>query len=723
MNMPPPPPPSHSKSTTQSAPRFTTKVLAGYPLPMASQYVPAWVEVLRTCGYPDTVLVLDFESYFDEDFDLRKLSTPEYVMDKRWEVLGLASLSMGGQLPFSDYEKRTQWHAGEEAVERYLRYAQANYGPDLAGVTVTMQNASFDATVLAMRYGIFPKYLIDTKSLALAWNTRAKNDLGTQAKRWGLPDKGETKDFKGATNRRGRYLPLSGRGKKRKPPQPRPLMDENQAEALGVYACNDAARQWEIFTILLPRLSNPKTELRIQQHSLELVTKPVLQADRALGLDLIQKMAVEPKTLADDLKLTEADLSGNISFDKLLTEALPDDPQRYKKHMPATEHKAAYWAYGLAKDDSQLALLKAHPSERVRKLVEARSAVKSWPLHAARVEKILAMSAAWGGLMPVPLQYWGAHTGRWTGGWGINLQNLPKKGHKLVQALRHLLTAPDGQTLVLVDLAGIEARVLAWIAGQWDLVSRFANKEEIYCGFAAKVLGKPVRKARKDDPPAIAKLYTQRRDLGKVGVLGCGYGMGKDRVVDYAATDPYNLKLTIEEAEKIVNVYRESNTAITGFWRAIEKAFVYTAKYKTPCVMERGLAFSSTDEIDVIITLPNGRELHYHKVRLEPGKYNDSISVYNEMEHSWEYLWGGTITENVVQAISRDVLIEAAMRLEDRQYHTAFHIHDEIVMAVPEAQAEECLHAAEEEMSKTPVWAPRLPLAAEGGVSKFYRKL
>ena len=238
---------------------------------MVAEYVPAWVQVLRDAGYPDTILVLDVEDYFDDEFGISKLSTPEYVMDKRWEVLGLASLCMGGQLPFSDYEKRTQWHAGEEATERYLRFLQASYGRDLAGVTVTMQNASFDATVLAMRYGIFPEVPYRYQS---PWPWRgireAKNDLGTQAKRWGLPEEGQrTKDFKGATNRRGRYLPLSGRGKKRKPPQPRPLMDENQAEALGVYACNDVARQWELFTVLLPRLSNPKTELQIAQHTLE----------------------------------------------------------------------------------------------------------------------------------------------------------------------------------------------------------------------------------------------------------------------------------------------------------------------------------------------------------------------------------------------------------------------------------------------------------------------
>lgn len=692
---------------------------------MASEYVPAWVRVLEDCGYPDQVVVLDFESYFDDQYKITTMSTPEYVTDKRWEALALSHTSVSAMLPYADYSGACE--VGELPILGYLLYLQKTYGKDLAGCTVVMQNASFDATVLALQYGIWPKYIIDTKSLALAWNTRTKNDLGAQAERWNLPAKlkSDTKSFTGCTLRRGRYLPISGRGKKRKPPEPRPLMTDDQIRAMIAYANNDVAREWELFTILLPRLSNPQVELRIQQHTLGLFTKPVLRADRTLGLDLIQKMTAEPQALLTELGLTDEEISGNISFDRLLTTALEaagDQPMRYCKAMKAG------MVFGLAKDDPELAALKAHPSEQVRKLVEARSAAKSWPLHAARVEKILAMAAACGGLMPVPLNYWGAHTGRWTGGQGVNLQNLPWKGHLLVKALRNLLISDEGQILVLVDLSGIEARVLAWIAGQWDLVQKFANKEEIYCGFASKVLGWNVRKARKDDPaPVVARYKWARDNIGKIGVLGCGYGMGAKEPGDETGTKPNyyfaGAGLDLAMSQRIVSVYRESNTQITGFWRAIEKAFAYTAKYHKPCVMERGLRFSSSEEIDVIITLPNGRELHYHKVRLTPGKFCDKIAVYHETEHRWEYLWGGTITENVVQAMSRDVLIEAGLRLEDRGYHTAHHIHDELVLAVPEEKAQECLNAAVEEMSKTPMWAIGLPLGAEGGISKFYRKL
>lgn len=688
---------------------------------MASEFVPAWVRVLEECGYPTDVVVLDFETYFDAEYTLRSMSTPEYIMDKRWEVLGLSHLHMTAPYPFADYEANAAMEIGQESVAAYLKYLQTTYGEQLERCTVVIQNAAFDASVLAMRYGIHPKFIIDTKALASSWNTRSKHDLDHLAKKFELPAKGDTKEFSECTLIK-RYFRPKVRGKLLAP-QVRPTMTDEQVVALCGYATNDAMREWEIFTILLPMLSNPKIELRIQHHTLELFTRPVLRLDADKARELIVGMEAEIDAIIAPTGLTRVDISGDNSFEWALSErlrAVGENPQQYMKVCKRGMMLA------LAKDDPERKLLAAHPDETIRNLIAARGALDSWPLHIKRVKRMMAMAAVCGGLLPVPLNYWGAHTGRWTGGQKINLQNLPWKGHALVVAMRNLLCAPDGHVLVMVDLAGIEARVLAWIAGQWDLVEKFANREEIYCGFATKVLGWPVRKATKTDIPAIAKRYKWARDnIGKIGVLGCGYGMGPKEPGNPTEPNYYfaGAGLDLAMAERIVKVYRESNTAITGFWRAIERAFSYTAKYKRPCAMERGLTFHSTKDIDVVITLPNGRELHYHKVRITPNNRSEQIAVYNEIEHKWDYLWGGTLTENVVQAMSRDVLIEAGLRLEDLGWHTAHHIHDELVLVSPEGRAEECKEIAIKEMSKTPVWADRLPLAAEGGISKFYRKL
>jgi DNA polymerase len=121
-----------------------------------------------------------------------------------------------------------------------------------------------------------------------------------------------------------------------------------------------------------------------------------------------------------------------------------------------------------------------------------------------------------------------------------------------------------------------------------------------------------------------------------------------------------------------------------------------------------------------VITLPNGGELKYHHVKIEPGQYGDMVSVYNDQTHSHDHLWGGALTENVVQAISRDVLAEALLRVEARGYHVAMHVHDELVACVPENQGEAALACEIEELSRRPAWAPELPLGAEGKMSRCY---
>lgn len=676
---------------------------------------------MKDVGYPGTVVVVDFESYFDNEYGLKTHSTVEYIQDKRWEALALA---------YGIYPETNEGVAvGEESIDLLLRSLRSTYGDDLAGCTVVMQNAMFDASVLALRYGMHPKHIIDSVCLARAWHTRTKHGLAAMAERFGLPAKGETENFLGCTLRRGRYIVHKGRGKKR-PPEMRPLMSMTKIDELTKYATRDIKITWEVFKRLLPRLSNPAIELRVADHCLRMFTQPALETDAVHGNTLIVGMqqecdaavaatGVQPAPVLKGSYASPADqLSGNIAFHRLMEQALlraGDQPQKYMKVMKAG------WVFGLAKEDPEKTLLLAHPSEEVRTLIKAREAIKSWPLHISRVRKILAMARACGGLMPVPLGYHAAHTGRYGGREDINLQNLPKRGHPLVLGLRGLLVPPPGQRLVVVDLSAIEARVLAWVAGQTDLLHKFATGSEIYCDLAEKILGLRCRKARKTDPDVIRKVYTERRGFGKVAVLGCGYGMGADRMIEYAAGPGFDLTLTKEAAKRIVDIYRQANPAVTTFWRNSESAFTYVAKYKRPCGVPY-VGFHSDDGIDVVITLPNGRRMNYHRVAVgrEEVFGGDTLKVYNDLMHTWDHVWGGVITENIVQAISRDVLVEAMLRLEDSGHHTCLSVHDELVMVAPPEQAERMLATAIKEMSRPPTWAPDLPLAAEGVVCDRY---
>lgn len=678
---------------------------------MATAYTPAWKAVLSAASWPTDVVVLDFETYFDEKYSMRggdQLSTVEFIRDNRFEATGLAWLVVPGQSPFLDYEHCTKWAEGEAGVQTVIDHLKRTYGTDLRRCVVVSHNARFDMSVLAHHYGLHPKWCIDTLGLARHWNSRQKNSLDVLTKQYGLPEKGNTADFKGLSFR-PRYTPA----KPGTPPKRRPAPTDEQRAALGDYAVNDVKREWELFTLLLPKLSNPAGELWCMQHTLELFTRPMLRVDHDLAADLIRRMEHEVDSVCGAAGVSRKQAGGTIEFNALLADALDDAGDNLGVYLKPGK-KGSVLAF--AKDDYEREVLLAHKDDTVRRLCTARAAVKSWPAHIKRIQRIERQARANDGVLPVPLTYCGAHTGRWSGGERINLQNLGSRGHALINATRNLLIAPPGHTLVIADASQIEARVLAWVADQKDLVTQFAEGREIYCRFASKVLGLPVRKPREGGVPEIEAWHKwARNSIGKIGVLGCGYGMGPEKTVAYAKG-----AIDAETGEKIVSVYRAENRSIVSFWRSLEKAFSFTGRYKRPCSLPHGLHLYSRSDCDVVIVLPGGRELKYHRVRVTPGKYGPECEVFNPMKKSWGRVWGGHLTENVVQAVSRDILEEAVHFVEYSGHRVVHHIHDEVVLCVPEDAAPNALDTALMALRRVPEWGSGLPLDAEGLITPRY---
>jgi hypothetical protein len=404
-------------------------------------------------------------------------------------------------------------------------------------------------------------------------------------------------------------------------------------------------------------------------------------------------------------------LSGDKSFENLLSDALAEVGESVIQYTKFGKRGAML---ALAKGDIPRQQLENHTSEKVKALMQARIAIESWPKHADKVRGFVAQAKAMNGKMPIALRYWGGHTGRFSGADG-NVQSLGSRGHELVSEVRTMFVAPDGHKLVIVDLSAIEARVSAWLCGQDDLIAGFAENRDVYCEFGTRFFGVPVRKPRPDGIAAIEKKMKERRNLSKVAVLACSYGMGPGRFQEYSSCDA-------ETAASVVKAYREMYPAIPKFWYAAEKAFVYTTKYKQPCELPNGLRLDYQPDVDVQVTLPSGHTMQYHKVKLESDGRNDRASVWNDLNKTWEPIWGGTILENWTQATSRHILVESMMRLEDLGIHTALSVHDEIVAVVPEDQAEHALATVIEEMVREPVWAPGLPLDASGHISSRYGK-
>ncbi|KKM67155.1 hypothetical protein LCGC14_1473970 [marine sediment metagenome] len=668
---------------------------------------PAWWKVLRKCGYPTSVVIVDFETYYDSEFSLTKLSTVEYIEDERYEELGCAIAEI--DQPFTPFVCQF-WRPGPYSIFDHLR---GEYGDNLQRATVVAHNAQFDVTILARKYGINPPHVVDTKGLAAHDNARASLRLKDLATRNGLPPKGDTVDFKGLSFRPRWVRP------KKEAPKLVPPMNAEQSNALSEYAVRDGLIEWEIFKIYLPRLSRPEAELRVMQHTLELYWKPTLEIDTEKAASIKVRMVDEVERVVGKTGRSHKQISGNITFARALDKALDhagDDPTKYMKI------GAKGMMFALAKDDPERELLQNHSDEGVRDLIEARIAIKSWPLHISRVDKIVAQSKAAGGKLCVPLNYHGAHTGRWSGGGGINLQNLGSRGHPLIAEIREMLVPPTGSSLVVVDASQVESRGTAWIAGEEGLLDQFRRGEDPYLVLASAMVGKTIRKPRNFDPATVAAYLKKMRNCGKVGILGGGYGMGAVRAREYARD--FGLDLSLTESENLIRTYRRSVPAITRFWRDVEREFKMAAKYHQTGQLPRGLKFRWIEETDAtVLTLPSGRELKYHKVRCSTADGRDTLWMPHPKHQGKKiHMWGGYLTENIVQAFCRDLLAESMLDLEREGFHTALTVHDELVLVSPDNQAKKCLEKSVQSMSTTPEWAEGLPLSAEGSIMKRYGK-
>lgn len=675
-----------------------------------------WEEVLSLVKYPTTMLVLDFETYFNTEYSLRKMSTIEYVTDRRFEMLGLAEHWSNKDQP--------KFYRGPDMVETILGCYKKHYGgSDLSGITVVCQNARFDGTILSRLYGINPKYMVDLMGLANHWNARAHNGLGKLAAREGLPAKGDTLQFKDMSGR-VRYAPPKGRKKikgVRRGPVAVPPASEEMWHKMEAYANQDAVLELELTKRYLPRISNPHIELPAMAHTLNLFFTPSYAVDYELGAELVDKMDKQIDIAMAAVNSTRQEISGENSFESLMQEALEaagDDLMVYTKK--AKTKKGDKLA--IAKKDPELELLINHPDKRVRELMAAKIALASWPNHIKRVRSIMSQCKASGGRLPVPINYHGAHTGRFSGGEKINLQNLGSRGHELVNRVREMLLAPPGYELVIVDLSAIESRVGAWIAGQTDKLIKFRYGVEIYCDFASKVLKRPIIKAHDGmDPETHADMKWARNSVGKIGDLACTYGGGVNAVGNFAPDLDEALK------QDIVDVYRANHPKIKKFWYGIQSHFINTAKHGRCSEYRKLFQFYRRPGCDVVIQLPNGRELHYHEVVVKKAKgdWNESIRVKNhkatDPKKKWSYTWGGSLMENVDQAISRDILWEAVPRIENHKWiRIIHHVHDELIALVKKGRGKEALPIMIDEMTRTPTWAAGLPLAAEGLVTDRY---
>ena len=278
----------------------------------------------------------------------------------------------------------------------------------------------------------------------------------------------------------------------------------------------------------------------------------------------------------------------------------------------------------------------------------------------------------------------------------------------LSQLIRTAFIPKEGTRFIISDFSAIEARVLAWIAGEQWVLDAFENGEDIYCRTASRMFGVPVEKHG---------VNGHLRQKGKIATLACGY---QGALGALKAMGGIEMGLSEDELQSIVDSWREANPNIVSLWWDIDS--VVKRVVKTRSKEEYKKLVISYEKGILFIELPSKRRLAYPKAKIGTNRFGGESIVYEGIVvgNKWDKIesYGGKFVENIVQAIARDILAEAMMRIENEGFNIVMHIHDEVVIESDSSSIEEI----NEIMSIVPSWAPGLILDADGFESEFYKK-
>lgn len=602
------------------------------------------------------ILTLDFETYYDQHFSLSKMTTEEYIRDELFETIGVSVKVNDGP---------AVWFSGTKAqTKSYLDKF------DWANSVAVAHNAMFDMAILNWHFDIRPKKIADTLSMLRAIDgPDAGNSLAKAAERYGLGVKGDE------------VINAKGKGR----------IDFTAVELAryGSYCDNDVELTYKLFAALAPLM--PKLEMNLIDLTIRMFTEPVLELDKGVLESHLMYVQKKKATLMAMVDTDKSVLMSNPQLAVLLQSMGVVPPMK----ISPTTGKSTY-AFG--KTDEQFKALLEHSDPRVQAIVAARMGVKS-TLEETRTERFIRIADR--GTLPVPLRYYAAHTGRWGGDDKVNLQNLPRKS-----PLKKAMLAPKGYTFIDCDSSQIEARTLAWLSGQDDLVEAFDRGEDVYKIMASAIYGVPVDEVTDD-----------QRFVGKTTILGCGYGMGAAKFQEQLKT--FNVELDLVECKRIIRVYRETYPMIPKLWEQGNRALEALMKQTTVTFGREGVV-----TVDLLgIRLPNGMYIRYPNLRKKavPGSSYDEI-VYDAKRGRAVFdnrIYGGKVTENICQALARIVIGEQMLMIA-RRLRVVMTVHDAVGALAPDAEAEDARDFVETCMRTRSKWATGLPLNCESKMGKSY---
>jgi DNA polymerase len=452
----------------------------------------------------------------------------------------------------------------------------------------------------------------------------------------------------------------------------------------GDYCVNDTELTYTLFNKLLDGF--PQHELKLIDLTIKMFAEPVLEIDTELLVEHLRGIREFKDKLLDASGLDTETLMSNNKFADWLRSRGVEPPMKIS---PTTGREAL----AFSKTDKNFLALQDHEDVIIQTAVAARLGVKS-TLEETRTERFIGIGSR--GRLPVPLKYYAAHTGRWGGADSLNLQNLPSRTGS--SSLKKSIVAPQGFVMIDADSAQIEARMLAWLSGQNDLVEQFTVGEDVYRLMASAIYSKDVSDITKDE-----------RFIGKTVVLGCGYGMGAEKFKNMLSLQ--KVAMDKSEAERIISIYREKNFKIKQLWGQGQNALRFI-------LQKRNAPIGQHDVVRVMdggLLLPSGITMRYTNLRND----KDDGFMYDARKNEVVRIYGGKVIENIVQALARIVIGHQMLKIAER-YKVVLTVHDAVACIAPETEVLEAKRYVEECMRSAPEWAVGLPLNCESGYGRSY---
>lgn len=681
------------------------------------------------------IVALDFETYWNsKDYTLSKIGPISYIRDSRFSAQLMSYIVTDAST--MTYDKvRVAEHDNIPAVLAALKLD----APDV--VTVAHNGNGFDFLILSEIYHVVPRIAIDTMCME-RWTgvSRIQNEsLKSMAKFFQCGEKVE-----GTVISDGRNWPED--------------FTPDERTAFIQYCRNDTEQCFLSFKAMLPFMT--ADALLFSSITAKMACNPVLRLNDDMLTAYLNELSDKVTKARNDINrmfMFKSDedflkaIRSSASFVKMLELLGRKPPMKYSVAKSETKRKKleaegktnlseedyAVYTPALAKSDLDFVAMASDADERVALLVRTRLENNS-SIQRSRAETFHALAKS-GRPMPVMLNAFKAHTSRYTAGNSegssdkLNLQNLSKRDPSQL-TLRKAVQAPDGMALVACDSSQIEARILAYVANETELVDAFRRGADPYADLAEKIFQIPSEKIHKGAKSGDKKLKAYR-NVGKTGILSAGYGVGWRKYADTLLRQGVRLSSDIDQhyemAHHAHNVYRASNTNIVAFWdtcQTVIKAMYlgYSGEFGGPNdnIFQYSVApICGRDDVPTIIG-PNKYTLRYFKLSCEVSEKNNREEYYYTRVKGKSELktkiYGGALAENLCQYLAFALLQWQACRMTEQGIRLIANIHDSFLAICPEDEAEHTKSVMESCMSSVPDWLGDFPVACEAEIGKDY---